>query len=203
MIDFRMLARATCGAALVYAGTAAAADVETLLFIRHAEKPEPGLGQLSCKGLNRALALGVVLARKYGKVDAVYAPSPQHQKEDGTGAYDYVRPLATVEPAAIRFGLPVHADFGYKKSDELVDALLAPEYRKATVLVAWEHHQLDALVPRMVKDLGGDTASITDWAKDDFDSIWRVTITRDGADVKATFSHDKQGLDGQPDACPD
>lgn len=198
----RTLGLASCLAAVLAAGTAMAADTETLLFIRHAEKPEPGLGQLSCKGLNRALALGAVLAKKYGKVDAVYAPSPQHQKEDGAGAFDYVRPLATVEPAAIRFGLPVHADFGYKKTDELVDALLAPEYRKTTVLVAWEHHRLDTLVPRMVKDLGGDPAAITDWAKDDFDSIWRVTITRDGADVKAAFSHDKQGLDGQPDICP-
>ena len=181
---------------------ARAADTETLLFIRHAEKPPAGLGQLSCKGLNRALALGAVLATKYGKIDAVYAPSPQQQKEDGAGAFDYVRPLATVEPAAIRFNLPVHADFGYKKTDDLVDALLAPEYRKATVLVAWEHHRLDTMVPRLVKDLGGDGSAVTEWAKDDFDSIWRVTIFRDGASVKASFSHDRQGLDNQPDACP-
>ena len=188
---------------LLSAASARAADTETLLFIRHAEKPPAGLGQLSCKGLNRALALGQVLAKKYGKIDAVYAPSPQHQKEDGAGgAFDYVRPLATVEPTAIRFGLPVHADFGYKKTDDLVDALLAPEYRGATVLVAWEHHKLDAIIPRLVKDLGGDGSAVSEWARDDFDSIWRVTITRDGASVKAAFSHDKQDLDGQPDACP-
>lgn len=184
------------------AGPACAADTETLLFIRHAEKPPAGLGQLSCKGLNRALALGAVLQKKYGKIDAVFAPSPQQQKEDGEGSFDYVRPLATVEPAAIRFGLPVHADFGYKKTDALVDALLAPTYRDSTVLVAWEHHRLDTLVPRLVKDLGGDASAITDWAKDDFDSIWRVTITRDGDKVTAAFSHDRQGLDGQPEACP-
>ena len=197
------LVRLLCPCLLLLVATpAAATDTETLLFIRHAEKPAAGLGQLSCKGLNRALALGAVLAKKYGKVDAVYAPSPQHQKEDGGGAFDYVRPLATVEPAAIRFGLPVHADLGYKKTDDLVDALLAPEYRSATVLVAWEHHKLDSVIPRLVKDLGGDGSAVTEWAKDDFDSIWRVTITRDGADVKAAFSHDKQDLDGQPDACP-
>ena len=191
-----------CLVPLLFAGPAWCADTETLLFIRHAEKPEPGLGQLSCKGLNRALALGGVLQRKYGKIDAVFAPSPQHQKEDGDGAFDYVRPLATIEPAAIRFGLPVHADLGYKKTDELVDALLSPEYRGATVLVAWEHHKLDVMVPRLVKDLGGDPSAVTDWAKDDFDSIWRVSITRDGATVKAAFAHDRQGLDGQSDVCP-
>ena len=187
---------------LLSVASAWATDTETLLFIRHAEKPPAGLGQLSCKGLNRALALGAVLAKTYGKIDAVYAPSPQHQKEDGDGAFDYVRPLATVEPAAVRFGLPVHADFGYKKTDELVDALLAPKYRNATVLVAWEHHRLDTMVPLLVKDLGGDASTVTEWAKDDFDSIWRITILRDGASVKASFSHDKQGLDGQPDTCP-
>ena len=176
----------SCCVLLLLPQFARAADTETLLFIRHAEKQPAGLGQLSCKGLNRALALGAVLARKYGKVDAVYAPSPQ----------------ATVEPAAIRFGLPVHADLGYKKTDDLVDALLAPEYRGATVLVAWEHHKLDTMIPRLVKDLGGDGSAVTEWAKDDFDSIWRVTITRDGANVKAAFSHDKQDLDGQPDTCP-
>ena len=192
----------SCCVLLLLPQFARAADTETLVFIRHAEKQPAGLGQLSCKGLNRALALGAVLAKKYGKVDAVYAPSPQHQKEDGSGAFDYVRPLATVEPAAIRFGLPVHADLGYKKTDDLVDALLAPEYRGATVLVAWEHHKLDTMIPRLVKDLGGDDSAVTEWAKDDFDSIWRVTITRDGANVKAAFSHDKQDLDGQPDTCP-
>lgn len=187
--------------AVLCVGSARAADVETLLFIRHAEKPAAGLGQLSCKGLNRALALGAMIAARYGKIDAVYAPSPQHQKEDGGGSYDYVRPLATVEPAAIRFGLPIHADLGYKKTDELIDALLAPEYRAATVLIAWEHHKLDALVPRLVKDLGGDPASVTQWARDDFDSIWRVTITRDGTSARAAFAVDKQGLNGQSDAC--
>ena len=201
MALFRM-SRATALVVLLFAQNAQAADTETLLFIRHAEKPPAGLGQLSCKGLNRALALGAELAKKYGKVDAVYAPSPQHQKEDGAGAFDYVRPLATVEPAAIRFGLPVHADLGYKKTSDLVDALLAPEYRSATVLVAWEHHKLDTMIPGLVKALGRDGSAVTEWAKDDFDSIWRVTITRDGASVKAAFSHDKQGLDGQPDACP-
>ena len=33
--------------------------VETLICIRHGEKPATGLGQLSCQGLNRALAQSV------------------------------------------------------------------------------------------------------------------------------------------------
>lgn len=34
---------------------------ENIIFIRHAEKPSDGLGQLSCKGLNRSLALPNVI----------------------------------------------------------------------------------------------------------------------------------------------
>ena len=34
---------------------------ETIVCIRHGEKPLLGLGQLTCKGLNRALALPQVL----------------------------------------------------------------------------------------------------------------------------------------------
>ncbi len=46
--------------ATVFAGllaTAPAHAAETVIFLRHGEKPAAGLGQLSCKGLNRALAL--------------------------------------------------------------------------------------------------------------------------------------------------
>lgn len=175
---------------------------ETLLFIRHAEKPDGGLGQLSCKGLNRALALTAVIRDKYKHLDAVFAPDPSSQKEDGDAAYDYVRPLATVEPTAIAFGLPIQSSLGYKEIDKLTEALLAPTYRDATVLVGWEHHQLNKMVPRLIGSLGGNVKTVPDWAKDDFDSIWRVTIERTSERTSVSFALDKEGLDGQPTDCP-
>jgi hypothetical protein len=36
----------------------------TIVIVRHGEKPPAGLGQLSCQGLNRALALSQVLFEK-------------------------------------------------------------------------------------------------------------------------------------------
>jgi len=39
---------------------------ETIVLIRHGEKPAGGLGQLSCKGLNRSLALPSLLIGRYG-----------------------------------------------------------------------------------------------------------------------------------------
>ena len=178
-------------------------STETILFIRHGEKSPDGYGQLSCKGLNRALALAGRLHARFGKIDAVFAPDPSMQKQDGALSYDYVRPLATVEPTAIRFGLPVHAAIGYGDADKLLAALMVPDFRDAKVLVAWEHHQLQALVPQLITAMGGDAGSVPQWHSDDFDSIWRVTITRDaGGHAAAAFVHDQENLDGQPDACP-
>ncbi len=176
---------------------------ETILFIRHGEKSPDGYGQLSCKGLNRALALAGRLVQRYGRIDAVFAPDPSQQKRDGALSYDYVRPLATVEPTAIRFGLPVHAAIGYADTDKLLAALLAPFYRKATVLVAWEHHQLNTMVPQLVGSLGGDAHAVPDWTGDDYDSIWQVTVSRDAQDKPTVaFASLRQNLDGQPVGCP-
>jgi hypothetical protein len=80
--------------------------VETIVVIRHGEKPgSHPMGQLSCKGLNRALALPAVLAR-FGKPMAIFAPNPSVQTSEGdifpyAPKYSYVRPLATIEPYAI------------------------------------------------------------------------------------------------------
>ena len=54
----RLILLATAGH---LAGPAFAA--ETIIFLRHGEKPEEGLGQLNCRGLNRALALPPVVER--------------------------------------------------------------------------------------------------------------------------------------------
>lgn len=181
---------------------------ETILFIRHAEKPPGGLGQLDCQGLNRALALPAVIRRKYKRLDAVFAPNPAQRKPDAKDAndqpltYDYVRPLATAEPTAIAFGLPIQVEIGFSDTAALKAALLAPAYRDATVLVAWEHHHIVGLMPDLIAGLGGDAKAVPDWPKTDFDSIWRVTIERAGAATHVAFAHDQQGLDGQPKTCP-
>ena len=50
--------------------------METVVILRHGEKPEGGLGQLAPQGFNRALALSVVLPQKFGKPDYLFAPDP-------------------------------------------------------------------------------------------------------------------------------
>ncbi|MEO6917986.1 MAG: histidine phosphatase family protein [Collimonas sp.] len=181
---------------------AANSDVETIVLLRHGEKPDAGLGQLNCRGLNRALALPRVIEAKYGKPDFIFAPDPATQKKDHGTRYDYVRPLATVEPSAIYFGLPVNASIDFSKIDDLRSALLAPQYRRSLLLVGWEHKIIEKLARQIVVEYGGDRASVPHWDDADFDSIYLLRITRDNGATKISFSVDKQGLNDRPLTCP-
>lgn len=190
-----------CGA-MQPTSAAAAADVQTIVLLRHGEKPEAGLGQLNCQGLNRALALPRVLEAKYGKPDFIFAPDPATQKKDHGTRYDYVRPLATVEPSAIYFGLPVNASIDFSKIDDLRNALLAPQYRNSLVVVGWEHKIIEKLARQIVVEYGGDRASVPHWADNDFDSIYLLRIVRDNGATRINFSVDQEGLNDRPLTCP-
>ncbi len=176
--------------------------VETIVLVRHAEKPEAGLGQLDCQGLNRALALPAVLAARYGRPAAIFAPDPAVAKQDGGRSYDYVRPLATVEPTAIAFGLPVDVSIGFADLKRLEQRLDEPSLATATVLVAWEHSLLVSLARQIATDHGGQAIGVPDWNKADFDGIYVLRITRNGGQATTRFSHEAEGLNGQPTACP-
>ena len=190
-------------AGLAPAANAAAPDTtETIVLIRHAEKPAAGLGQLDCQGLNRALALPPVLSRAFGKPAAIFAPNPAEQKTDNGIPYNYVRPLATVEPTAIAFGLPVHTDIGESQIDALGARLDLPIYHDAYVLVAWEHTEAALLARALLREHGGDPNAVPDWKGSDFDSIYVLKIHRSGSATTATFELRHEGLDGQKTSCP-
>jgi hypothetical protein len=174
--------------------------VETIVCLRHGEKPRAGLGQLTCRGLNRALALPKVLLAKYGTPDFVFAPNPSQKSEGGT--YSYIRPLMTIEPTAVRCGLPVNTQFGYKEIKGLESELQKPEYRKATVFVAWEHALLDSFAKEVVGAHGGDPAQVPAWAPSDFDSIFLIKITHGADRDTVAFSIDHEGLNDLSDDCP-
>jgi hypothetical protein len=190
---------------LSYPATQARADggdVQTIVLIRHGEKPAAGLGQLSCQGLNRALALPRLIESRFGAPDAIFAPDPARQKKDHGVRYDYVRPLATVEPTAIYFGLPVRTSFGFDEVEGLRRAILAPAYRRALVVVAWEHAIVEQLARRIVAQYGGDAAQVPRWPGSDYDSIYLIRITRTRDAAAAVFSAERQGLDNLPTSCP-
>jgi hypothetical protein len=145
--------------------------VETIVCICHGEKPKDGLGQLTCRGLNRALALPKVLLAKYGAPQFVFAPNPT-EKADGAAKYHYVRPLMTIEPTTIRCGLPVNTQFDYTEIKGLESELQKEPDKSATIFVAWEHVLLDDFVREMVQTHGGDPQQVPPWPGKDYDAIF-------------------------------
>lgn len=175
-------------------------NVETIVCIRHGEKPHGGRGQLNCKGLNRSLALPKVLLGKYGEPQFIFAPNPS-EKVDGA-KYFYVRPLATIEPTAIRCGQPVNTEFGYLEIEGLENELHEPQYRNATVFVAWEHGLLDEFARNLVRHNGGDAKSVPFWRDDEYDMIFVFKFTTENGRKKFSFTVDHEGLNGVSDQCP-
>ncbi|MFT4063172.1 histidine phosphatase family protein [Paraburkholderia sp.] len=180
----------------------AGGNIETLVFVRHGEKPAQGYGQLDCQGLNRALALPAVIAAKFGKPDAIYAPDPAQQKDDSGRPYYYVRPLATIEPTAIQFQMPVQTPYGYAQIDQLGNALVDPANRGKLIVIAWEHKLIEKLSRQMLGAHGGNAADVPKWRSDDFDSIYIVRLDWQNGMPRASFKHDREGLDGRATDCP-
>ena len=184
-------------------GAVAGAQVETIVAVRHGEKPPTGLGQLTCKGLNRALALPKVLAR-YGRPDLIYAPNPAEQVSDHSNTmYSYVRPLITIEPTAIQLGMPVNAQIGLTDIAGLQKELTQPANAHALIFVAWEHAKLNQFAKEMVKSYGKDPSVVPAWPNDDYDRIYIFKITQAGGKPELTFTVDHEHLDGSlSDHCP-
>ena len=169
---------------------------ETIVMVRHAEKPNEGLGQLTCQGLNRALNLPSLLIDKFGNPDAIYAPNPSILKNDKGTDYYYIRPLATIEPTAIRLGMPVNVKYAFADDKEMTQELLNSKYQNATVFVAWEHHLAAKIAENILTKLNGSSEHLK-WDDEDFDSIYVVRI-KDG---KATLNIEKEGLNNQSKEC--
>jgi len=194
-----------CIATLVFIFMMMSSSVQadtTIVIVRHGEKPALGLGQLSCKGLNRALALAPLLMSRYGNPVAIYAPNPSFLNTDNGIHYAYVRPLVTIEPLAIRVGLPINIEWGMSDIKSLAERILSSP--TGTHIVAWEHHWGESLAKHLLSKLGGDPDEVPRWDDADFDSVF-VIRARDNemAPRRVTFTHEQEGLDGLPEDCTD
>lgn len=178
---------------------------QTLVFLRHAEKPGEGLGQLNCQGLNRALDLATVLPERFGKADYVFAANPSRHVEEGSKdqSYSYIRPLMTITPSAIRLGLPVNIDYGANDTDALAEELLRDKYRNATVYTAWSHGYLPDLINAVAGKALGEKRVITeDWSGDDFDTLYVLTLTWHDGKASLLSRNVRQGLNDGAHSCP-
>jgi hypothetical protein len=192
-----------CGLQAEQPPAKSATSTETIVFFRHGEKPEREFGQLSCQGLNRALALPRVLISKFGKPDYLFAPAPG-RRTTATGAeYSYVRPLATIEPTAIQLGLPVNTDYNFTDIDGLRFELTKEKYENARIFVSWEHNELERVVKQIVGQFNGDEGAVPKWDGKDYDGIYVVEITANGSARAVSFSKDQEKLDNLSTDCPD
>ncbi|MEO6967368.1 MAG: hypothetical protein ABI132_02775 [Rhodanobacteraceae bacterium] len=176
---------------------------QTIVFLRHGEKPPLGLGQLDCQGFNRALALPAVLQAKFGKPTAIYAPDPGSEAKDKGVEYNYLRPLATIEPTAIELGMPVNTSLGLEQIQQLDKDLLKPANSSATIFVAWEHNLAQQAAQHLMTAAGGEAQQVPAWANDDFDSLYVVHLKwQNDKPVSAHFEKQAEGLNHQSTACP-
>lgn len=170
---------------------------QTIVFVRHGEKPENGSGQLTCKGLNRALALPDILISRYGRPNAIFASAPKENKLGSS-----LRPLTTITPTAIRLSMPINLNYHATDISGLSNALLSKGNKDSLSFVSWEHKNLVVAAKEIVKKEGGDPNVIPEWPGSDFDSIYVLTLNRDVTPPQVTFIHEKEGLNAAPEACP-
>jgi hypothetical protein len=177
---------------------------ETIVLIRHGEKTAHELGQLNVRGLNRSLAIPDVLIGKYGKPDYIFAPNPSAQiGARGGASYSYIRPLATIEPTAIRLGMPVNTQIGFGDIQGLQTELAKPIYANSLIFIAWEHVAEDRFTKNVMTTYAKDDSSVPDWAGNDYDSIFVIRLVRSGNTTTTTFTHDYENLNNKlSDAYP-
>lgn len=141
-----------------------------VVIIRHGEKPDSG-NNLSCAGLNRAMALPAVLDNIIGTPDYTYVPTINTGKKTSS-----VRMLQTITPFAVQKNLTINSK--YKETDT-IGAAEDVRLKSGIVLMVWEHSNIPGLA-RNLKVKGN-----LSWASNDFDSIWTIDFTERDAKGKA------------------
>lgn len=179
------------------------AGIETVVVMRHGEKPSNGLGQITCAGLNRALALANVLSTRFGKPDYIFAPNPLNKVPDPSGLEFYVRPLATIEPTAIKFGETVITPHGWIEGGSMGNDLTAAKYRNSLIFVAWEFNNIQPLVKKIISNANEKSKiNVPAWSSNEFDALYIVKIDWRTSPAQVSFSIGKQNLNGQSSTCP-
>ncbi len=148
------------------------APVLRIIIIRHGEKPEEG-DNLSCAGLNRALALPAVLNQLMPTPpDYTYVPLIGTDDQNTSTA----RMFQTVTPYAVQYNLVINSDYDVDNTKGIAKEL---RHLRGTALVVWEHES----IPEIAKKLG--IKGPLEWPDADFDSIWIIDFSGGGAKGKA------------------
>jgi hypothetical protein len=155
----------------------------TVMIIRHAEKPDSGSG-LTPAGEARARAY-VDYFEHFAVDGQPMAPNSLYASADSKSS---MRPRLTIEPLSQAMGLPIDSRFADKQTEEIADALRTTAHGKR-VLIAWHHGE----IPKLIRDLGGDSASLIPgdkWPSDVFGWVVVLRYDRHGELVNAQVIHE-------------
>lgn len=161
------------GAAGVAAQTRADALANnTVLIVRHAEKPKLGVG-LTEEGRKRA-ELYVRYFEPFHEPGFDLRPTALYS---GADSKDSNRPRLTLEPLAAATGMKLHSTFNTKQPEDIVAALRAEPHGKVP-LICWRHGG----IPGLIDALGGKAADVIPggkWPDETYD--WIVVMKFDAA----------------------
>lgn len=155
---------------------------QTILIIRHAEKPSGEAGgfdergvadehSLTAQGWQRAGAWMELLAPSLPglgmPVQTIFA-SRRTEIENGIGSKSR-RPMQTVAPLAAKLGIPVALSFTKGEEQGLVEKLGATP---GVVLVCWQHEKIPAIAAMFARQ-PGDPAPPKSWPDSVYNPILR------------------------------
>jgi hypothetical protein len=111
---------------------------------------------------------------------------PATKISDPAGSFYYVRPLATIEPVAIRAGRSVNTNYGYNDITGLRNTLVRSSKANATIVVSWELSYLVKIVQSIMNAYGGGQ-TVPAWTSGDYDSLYIVrSPTRTGRSTRSS-----------------
>ncbi len=172
----------------------------TIMFIRHAEKPgehgpphginhdgEHDPHSLSVRGWTRAGALAGLFARGPSLLHPTIVAPERIIATRSTHEYMSKREVDTVTPLAHRLGINIDDSFGHSHADVMVSSILNSSQ---TTLVAWHHGSMPDVVSRF--PVSNDAEIPQHWPDSRFDLIW-ILLRKPGGDA-FQFMSVNQGL---------
>ncbi len=167
---------------------------QTIMIIRHAEKPVPGEAHgidetgapdkrsLTARGWQRAGAWAELFVPSLGGQSSLPTPTalfasapssdPSEREEDGTRSR---RPLETLTPLAEKLGAKINLDYTKGQESALAQAI---SKRAEVVLVCWQHEDVIPILQALKPAPAGIPAK---WPGDRFNILIRLDRTSETA----------------------
>jgi hypothetical protein len=158
---------------------------DTIMIIRHAEKPDgstPGVdadgneddSSLTAVGWERAHALVGLFDPAEGDPRAGLARPQTIYAAGVTDEGEGQRTRETVAPLGEALGIPVNTEYGKGEEKKLMKDVLESS---GTTLISWQHSEIPAVADAFESVT---PAPPQEWPSDRFDIVWTFTRTSDG-----------------------